>query len=439
MANETQTQQVDQSGGLLDFSWDNGGNESFFGQDGGEVIKEDEGESTLKAITGEEDEEELEEVFKQQVTPPAKPTKKDVKTAKAKAEPEETEEESNHGSNKEEDDDWSFDSSKEDEDVQTVPKDKDKKDSSKYDESAKKGEENAKKDFFTDLALDLKDRGTFQHVDIKEDEIVSEEQFYENFDAEITSRVDDALQSFVEDMGEDGKAYIKFLKDGGNSVDFIRVYGNRTLNIDQFNSDDKDHRRKVLEYYLTSTDPDMTGEEIEDQIESYENSGRAKKLSERYFNRIQQEEEQERADLLKAQEDARAAKEKKIKAFNKEFSETLNKAEEFKGFKFSAEDKKVIANNILKPSVKVGNNQFIPKFNYQLGEILKAATPEAKQKLILLAKLVETDFDMSDYATKVKTEVVKQARGRLAQAKRGVRPSSSGNISSAKTLADYID
>ena len=183
----------------------------------------------------------------------------------------------------------------------------------------------------------------------------------------------------------------------------------------------------------------MTGEEIEDQIESYENSGRAKKLSERYFNRIQQEEEQERADLLKAQEDARAAKEKKIKAFNKEFSETLNKAEEFKGFKFSAEDKKVIANNILKPSVKVGNNQFIPKFNYQLGEILKAATPEAKQKLILLAKLVETDFDMSDYATKVKTEVVKQARGRLAQAKRGVRPSSSGNISSAKTLADYID
>lgn len=435
MAQETQTQPAaqEQEGSLANFAFDNVDNAAFFGQGGDDTEDEDETSEVIKAVTTEDDDEELEDVFKNSGKPKA-PSKEKAKTDKAKQEPEDEEIEV------EDDEDWSFgEDEKKPNAAKEKPKAKPEKAEQPTGKSAEKEEETTTiSGDFADLALDLKDKGTFQFAKIAEGEEVDEDRLHSLIDEEVEGRVDETFEGFFEEMDDDGKAFLKFKRNGGHTADFLRIYAQPSLGIEAFDKENKDQVKKVIRHYLAVVKGEEDTEEIESQIEYLEENGRAKTTAEKYFNKIQEHEATERAALLAKQQQANESREEGIKAFNKDFKETLKATDEFKGFKFSAEDKKKLDDSVLKPTVKVGKNKFIPKFNYQLTEILRAGTPEARQKLLLLAKLVDSDFDMSDFATKVKSTVVKDAKSRLAQSRTGsVRPSSSGNHTGKKSLADF--
>lgn len=450
MAQEKATTQTavdeQQNGTLADFAWDDSGDgASFFGQ-GGEAFEEEDNtnpSSVMKEITSDEDDEEVEEVFKNKTGKPKAPTKKEAQTAKAKQEPEDTEDEDEENAEfnfGDEDDEEVAGDEDDEEDNQPKEKVKEKKTAKTEKVDTKKGAEGGDEDDFTDLALDLKDRGIFQHVEIGENDKVDTDKLYESIDAEVEGRVDEVFEGFFEEAGEEGTALLKHLKAGGTTRDFIQVWGNRSLNIQDFDSDNKKHREQVIAHYLRSTDAEMDDDDIKERIEDLEESGKAKKMADRYFARIQSEEEESKRELAERTKLAQEEKEKNAKAFAKSLTSLIEKTDEVKGFKFSPEDKKALNQLILNPKIKVGKNKYIPEFNYKLGEILKAGTPEAAQRLILLAKLVNTDFDMSDFKVKAKTEVSKEVKSRIKAAKRNVRPSSAGNFNNGKkALADFVD
>lgn len=429
MAAETSTiQSAQDQGALASFSWDNGDSGSFFGVGGGNGTEElDEVEeivTTVKEVAGEEEDDDLEEVFKQQSpkdTKPKAPTKKEAAEKKAKQEPEERDEEDDE--ELEEDTEDFFEQGSKD----------------KKDKSDKGTEKSTSKSVFADLALDLRDRGTFRFAKVEDDAEIDEDRLHDLVDQEVEGRTDETFEAFFEDLGDDGKDFLKFSRDGGNFSDFARVYGRPTLGIEEFDVNEENHRKQVITHYLMSMDDELTQQEAEEQFEVLEENGKSKKLSERYFAKIQQQDAEEKRQLLVAQQEAAQNRDKAVKAFQKTLTESINSTDEYKGFTFSTEEKKKLNNSILKPTIQVGKGKYIPAFNHKLGEILKAQSPEARQKLLLIAKLVESDFDMSDFSAKVVTKKAREVQSRLRTQQQGVRPSSSGINSNKKSLAEYID
>lgn len=414
MAKETLTEEV--QGDLQNFSWD-AGSESFFGISESEE-KVDKTSQTIQKINDEDDDD---------MTAPSDDDEDSVPNdlpskTKHQEKPKSKKDESISKEDEEEEDFFDLPKGAEPEEKQvseSTPEEEDKK-------------------FYTQLAKELKERGTFSNVEISDETELDEESFFEHMDKEVDSRVEEFFESFFQELDEDGKRFLQFKKNGGNTREFFSVYGKSSeLNIEEFDGNNKDHIKQVLRYYYTNVEPLDSEEDVNDKLEWLEEGGKAKAYAQKYFDKIKKAEEESKASLLAAQQQRLAEREQGAKKFVSSLSETLTKTDEVFKFKFSEEDKKTLTPFITKGTVKVGKNNYIPEFNAKLGAILRAETPEQMKNLLLLAKLVKSNFDTTDLVTEVKTKVTQEVKSKLKETKRNVKPSSSGNNTS-KSLSDYF-
>lgn len=421
-----ETTQKQETGSLQDFNFDT--DDSWFGQKvetddaTSQVIKEVKGadkvvseegstgsatKTSTKAETLPEDEEEEELTFFETEEDKAK-----KETDKKKAKEEGVEDE-------------------EDEEVET-PEDEAK------DKGKQKPEKPTEEDdkFFTTLAGELKEKGIFQNVELKEGEEVTEDKFFELQDAEIEARVQETFEAFFEELDEDGKNFLKFKKAGGKTVDFFTAYGSQFDTSVDFDPENESQRNQVLTHYL-STHEKLDATDIEDRIKWLKESGKDKIYADKYFKSMQKAEETRKANLVKAREQEAQQREADMRAFNESLDAVLSKTENVGAFSFTKADQKELGSYVTKPTVKVGKNKYVPAFQAEIANIFRADTEENKQKLLLLAKLVKTNFDVTDLVSDVQTKVVKKAKSKLQEAKTGVKPASAGSASK-KGLSDYF-
>lgn len=290
--------------------------------------------------------------------------------------------------------------------------------------------------FYSTLATEMKEKGIFQNLELEEGEEIDEEKFFELQDAEIESRVEETFEAFGEDLDEDGKAFLKFKKNGGNTQDFFRVYGNQTsLSLDSVDTSNEEDQDLVIKHYLKVIDS-MDDDEIADRLDWLEENGKKKGYAEKYMNKLQEVDKKNKEALAKQAENISKQREEGAKKFNQDLQTELEKTETVGSFDFSKVDKKDLINYITKPTVKIGKNKYITQFQAELGDIFKAEG-DKKQSLLLLAKLVKTGFDVKDLLETTKTKVVKEAKSKLQYAKAGVRASSTGG-SNRKAITDYF-
>lgn len=288
--------------------------------------------------------------------------------------------------------------------------------------------------FYSTLATELKEKGIFQNVELTDGEDIDEEKFFELQDQEVESRVEETFEAFFEELDEDAKAFLKFKKNGGNTQDFFQVYKN-SISIDGVDLGNEKDQDLVLKHYLTVVDS-MDDEEVTDRLEWLKENGKKKAFAEKYFNKLKEIDNNNKAIISQRQEQASQEREVASRRFNQELQSELEKTEAVGSFNFSKVDKKDLMNYVTKPSVKIGKNKFITQFQAELGNIFKAEG-ESKKKFLLLAKLVKSDFDVKDLIEAAKTTAVKEAKSKLQQAKQGVKPSSSGNLSK-KSISDFF-
>lgn len=428
---------------LDDFAWDDG-NSDFFGikpstSGTSGVIAEVKGNANFASF-GDEDEDET--PSKLEDTPDDAPEPEDVEVpenlnkkpkVKAEAKPKVKE-------TKTDEDDIETEDGEEDEEEPFFGAKPETTKTKKSGEDEESGESQEQKpEFFDTLTKEFKQQGIFSTVEIDENKQYTEEEFFELHDAEIEGRVQETFEQFFGEMDEDGKAFLKFKKDGGSTEAFLAAYkGATTFNFGEggFDSNKADHQKQVIRQYL-KTVKEESDAEIDEQLTFLEETGKLKAKSEDYFEKLKKADEKQRAALLKQQETEAKAKEDGAKEFASNINKVISETESIGDFKITDKEKKELGPYMTKPSVKVGKNKFIPAFNSQLGEILQAKTPEAKKKLVLLAKLIKSDFDVSDLARRQETKVVKKTQSKLAEAKTGVKPSTSGSYSK-KSLSDFF-
>lgn len=304
--------------------------------------------------------------------------------------------------------------------------------STKEETKDKTGETDDK--FYTTLASELKEKGIFQNVEIKEGEEIDEDRFFELQDSEIESRVEETFEAFFEELDDEGKAFLKHKKAGGSTQDFINVYQN-SISIDSINLDEEKEQDFVLSHYMRTIDA-MDEDEISDRIEWLKESGKKKVFAEKYLNKLKDIDTERKTALAESTSKLAKLREESAKKYKEDLDKELNSIESVGNFSFNKVDKKDLLNYITKPSVKVGKNKYVTEFQAELGEIFKGEG-ENKKKLLLLAKLVKTQFDVKDLIAETKTKVVRDAKSKLQESRAGVRPSSSGG-SSRKSLSDFF-
>lgn len=326
--------------------------------------------------------------------------------------------------------------------VTTSEKNKADKDSSKGKDDNNEDDDNNEneevdEDFFTNLTLDLKEKGVFTNVEIPKDTKITEEKFFELQDEEIEKRVEETFEAMFEEIGEEGKDFLNYIKDGGNVRTYLTQVSS-AFNLDELDIENQNQVNKTLRYYLAAYEK-LEDEELEDKIKWLEESGKNKNYATKYFKHIKADENERKTALIEAQRLAADRKVENTKNFNKAIKEVLSETESVGSFIFTKADQKELDSYITKPVVKVGKNKYLPEFQIELSRILQAKTKEDKQHLLILAKLAKEKFKLTDLETNTTTKVVSKVKSKLAESKNIMKSSSSGGNSSRKSLADYIN
>ena len=119
--------------------------------------------------------------------------------------------------------------------------------------------------FFTTLAKTLTEKGIFQNVEIKDGDIIDGEKLIELQDQEIEARLEETFESFFQEMDEDGIAFLKYKKAGGDTRTFLNAYS-QSLELPTSDLSTEEGQEKMLRYYYKNIEK-LDAEDVDDRIE----------------------------------------------------------------------------------------------------------------------------------------------------------------------------
>ncbi|MCK4520970.1 MAG: hypothetical protein KAU20_00215, partial [Nanoarchaeota archaeon] len=297
-------------------------------------------------------------------------------------------------------------------------------------EVVEKPEEQEGVNYYTDTFAKMKEGGIFQNAeDLPEGEELTQEKFIELQDNEIESRVDEAFEGFFSELDGDAAAFLKHKKEGGSTEDFFKVYG-KNVGTPTGDLDDEAHQEKLARHYYKSVEGEDL-EDIDDKIAWLKESGKLEKYAQKFDTKLKEQESKAKEDLKKQTLADTKANDASKKAFADSVQEALDNIEQVDNFKFTPKSKKSLFPFITKPTVKVGKNRYITGMQSKLQTALK--TPE---KMLILAQLLENDFDISNILADANTKVTKKLKSDIQRQKKGVQPRGTGRAGKKRSLSE---
>ena len=294
-----------------------------------------------------------------------------------------------------------------------------------------KGEGAENPNFYTDVYKDLKESGIFKHVEIDEDEELDADRLYELQQEEIETEVGARLQSWAnEDLDEDAQAFIKFKLEGGDTSEFFKIYQNSS-EFTLGDIEDEDYQDNLIRYQLKKEGWDK--DEIEDRLEYLTETDKKAKFAEKYHDRLEKELKQEKQILQEQLERQKQQAKQQEEEFKNNIKDILTTNTTIRGLKISEKDKNTIFNFLTKKDQKVDGNVTVTGFQRKLSEVFKDPN-----KIVLLAKIVNDDFDFSSIEKSSVTKKTKEVK-RNIENRQSMRPSGSGSSSGANSLASLFD
>jgi hypothetical protein len=288
-------------------------------------------------------------------------------------------------------------------------------------------ETSSKSSQWSSLYKELKSKGVIS-IEV-EDEEIDADKFIEIQEEEIEARLDETIQAFMSELDDDAKAFLKFKREGGDTKQFFDIYS-KLSEIPVLSIDDERSQERFLEYYYSNYE-DLDIDDVDDKIQWLKETGKLGKYAEKIYDQLQEDEEQMKAEVLERQKRTAAQQEEQRKQLVKDLKHTIDTTGAIKDWNITQKDKKELHGYMTKPAVKVGPNQFLTQFQNDLQGVFKD-----KEKMILLAKIISSDFDATDLKEKAKTEVIRETRQKINNQK--ANPSISTKGSRNKGLADYF-
>lgn len=275
----------------------------------------------------------------------------------------------------------------------------------------------------------LKEKG-FLNFELEDGEELDEEKAFSLIEDKFEESVDSKVEELMKTLPEDVKNLVKYAVNGGDVNSYLNTISSTTKSItkDLDLEDEKNQEFLVREKLKAQGEDD---EYIQSQIEFLKEKNKLGDVAEKYFEKVLSERETKEKELVEKQKQAKKeAKENQLK-FKKEISTILEEKEEVKGLKFNKQDKRELPEYISSASIELQDGRTITPFYNDLFETLKD-----KDKTLLLAKLIKSDFDFSSIEKEAQTKSTKQVKDNL---ERKNETSVKKGSSQPKRITDYFN
>ena len=244
------------------------------------------------------------------------------------------------------------------------------------------------------------------------------------------------VEATIKDLPQDIKDLIKFASKGGDVGELLgKMIQTATSGINK-NSNIEDENVQVLAVTMDLKNKGYDQEYIDSQIEFLKDSGKLETISKKSYDRIVAEQEKETAGQVTRQKEVVENRKKQAREYKSNITTHINSLNEAGGLPISKQDKTVLPTYISEPTVELQDGRYVSEMQADLFKVMAD-----KDKIVLLAKLLKTDFDFSAIERRKQTQAargIKEAVERVDR-KEMSNSESGGHKSNKKALWDMLE
>ena len=277
----------------------------------------------------------------------------------------------------------------------------------------------------------LRDKGliSFEDEDLSQEDFDEDEFIEAKFEESINTKLEELLSGLPPGL----KDMIKYSANGGDFMEVVQdLTTSSELSLD-LTLESEEEQKSVVKALLRKEGKSL--EEIESYIEFLEFKGRlGTEAQTKYEKYVAEEETREEKRLEKLRQD-RIDRQQKIESDKSSLGEFLKTKPQILGHvKLNRNEIKELPGYMYEPTVKLEDGRVTTKFNFDLVESLRD-----KEKSLLLAKIIKSDFNMKDFMQTLETKVINNIENSLQDRTFGKGSGSSQTNKQPKThLVDFL-
>jgi len=244
------------------------------------------------------------------------------------------------------------------------------------------------------------------------------------------------VEATIKDLPQDIKDLVKFASKGGNVGELLgKMIQHATSGITK-DSDIDNEDVQILAVTMDLKNQGYDQEYIDSQIEFLKDSGKLETISKKSYDKIIADQENETAGQVQRQKDIAESRKKQAREYKTNITSHINSLNETGGLPLSKQDKTTLPTYISEPNVELQDGRFVSEMQADLFKVMAD-----KDKIVLLAKLLKTDFDFSAIERKKQTQAARGVREAVERVDRKElsNSESGGHKSNKKALWDMLE
>jgi hypothetical protein len=302
------------------------------------------------------------------------------------------------------------------------------------DDSSKEGEPASVVSPKTTLAF-LKEKGLVDYDEDPENPLTDDDAdslLEDSWEKSVEAEV----EATIKDLPDELKQLIKFASKGGDVGELLgKMVQHATSGINK-NSDISNEDVQVLAVTMDLRNQGYDQEYIDDQIEFLKEKDKLEGIAKKSFDKIVAEQETETAGQVQRQKEAVEYRKKQAREYKTNITTHINSLDEMGGLPISKQDKSILPTYISEPTVELQDGRVVSEMQADLFKVMAD-----KDKIVLLAKLLKSDFDFSAIERKKQSQAARGIKDEIQRADKTQRISNSGGGQkpNKKAIWDMID
>jgi hypothetical protein len=282
----------------------------------------------------------------------------------------------------------------------------------------------------------LKERGLVEYEEDPEKPL-SDEDAENLIEDSWEAALEREVETTIKELPDELKQLIKFASKGGDVGELLgKMVQHATSGINK-NSDIANEDVQVLAVTMDLRNQGYDQEYIDDQIEFLKEKDKLEGIARKSFDKIVAEQEAETAGQVERQKQTLESKKKAAREYKTNITTHINSLEDAGGLPISKQDKTVLPTYISEPTVELQDGRFVSEMQADLFKVMAD-----KDKIVLLAKLLKSDFDFSAIERKKQTQAARGIKDEIQRADKTqtiTSSSSGGHKPQKKAVWDMID
>lgn len=243
----------------------------------------------------------------------------------------------------------------------------------------------------------LKDKGLVD-FELEEGQELTEDLAENLLEDSWEQAVEAEVEATIKDLPQEVKDLIKFASKGGDVGQLLAKMAN---NVTSGLNKNSDIESEAVQIQAVTTDLLSQGydqEYIDTQIEFLKDSNKLEGISKKAFDKIIAKQEADTANEVEQATQQKEFRKKQAREYKTNITTHIGSLTEVGGLPVSKQDKAVLPTYISEPTVELQDGRVVSELQADLFKVMAD-----KDKIVLLAKLLKSDFDFSAIARKQAT------------------------------------